>query len=82
MNGRPWWASALRFTGIGWYIAVSIIAGTLGGAWLDGKVGSSPWFLLLGLLLGLVVAFYGTYRMAAQYLSGPKDSKGRGKPKP
>ena len=29
------------------------------GYWIDAWQGSSPWFLLGGLLLGLVVGFYG-----------------------
>ena len=81
MKSRPWWVAALQFTGIGWYIAASIVGGTLGGAWLDGRAGTTPLFLLLGVLLGVVVAFYGTYRMAATYLTGSRNSKRRGRPK-
>jgi F0F1-type ATP synthase assembly protein I len=61
---------AAQFTGLGWYIAAAIVAPTLLGVWVDGKVGSAPLFLLLGLLLGVVVAFYGTYKMASGYLGG------------
>jgi ATP synthase protein I len=68
MKPRPWWISAAQFTGIGWYIATAIVAPTLAGVWIDGKVGSEPLFLLIGLLLGVVVAFYGTYKMASGYL--------------
>lgn len=59
-----------QFTGIGWYIATAIVAPTLAGVWLDGKVGSAPLFLFIGLLLGVVAAFYGTYKMASGYLGG------------
>ena len=31
--------------------------------WLDGKYQLSPLFILVGLGLGLFLAFYGTYRM-------------------
>jgi ATP synthase protein I len=81
MKDRPWWAAALQFAGIGWYIAVSIVGGTLGGVWLDGRLGTSPLFLLLGLLLGLIVAFYGAYRMTVEFLAADPDSRKRGKPK-
>ena len=74
MNPRPWWVSAAQFTGIGWYIAAAIVAPTLLGVWVDGKVGTAPLFLLIGLLLGLVVAFYGTYRMAFGFLAGSRNS--------
>ena len=83
MERRPWWVAALHFTGIGWYIAASIVAGTLGGVWLDARAGTAPLFLLIGVLLGVVVAFYGTYRMAATYLTGARNSNDhkRGRPK-
>jgi F0F1-type ATP synthase assembly protein I len=70
MNGRPWWVSAAQLTGLGWYIAAAIVAPTLFGVWLDGKAGTPPLFLLVGLLLGVVAAFYGTYRMAVTFLVG------------
>jgi ATP synthase protein I len=75
VNGRPWWVSAAQFAGIGWYIAGAILAPTLGGVWLDRKAGTSPLFLLLGLLLGVSVGFYGTYRMAVTYLASSQDSE-------
>ena len=70
MSNRPWWVSAAQFTGLGWYVAAAILLPTLGGAWLDGRLGASPLFLLTGLLLGLAAAFYGAHRMAAQFLAG------------
>ncbi len=48
--------------GLGWYIGLSIALPLLAGWWLDGKAGTMPWFTLLGLALGLVLAFVGTYR--------------------
>ena len=57
------WDAALRLTGVGFYIGACILGGTLAGLWLDGKLGTRPLFLIGGLLLGLVVAFYGVYRM-------------------
>ena len=74
MKPRPWWVSAAQFTGIGWYIAAAIVAPTLLGVWVDGKVGTAPLFLLIGLLLGVVVAFYGTYRMAHGFLAESRNS--------
>ncbi|MEX1254970.1 MAG: AtpZ/AtpI family protein [Dehalococcoidia bacterium] len=59
---------AARLIGIGWYFAVCIIAGTFGGLLLDQVAGSRPLLTLLGMLLGLVVAFYGGYRMLVDTL--------------
>ena len=56
-------AVLLQLVGIGWYVGLSIVLGIGGGLWLDNRVGTLPIFTLLGLLLGLVVAFYGMYRM-------------------
>ena len=77
MNDRPWWVQAAQFAGIGWYIAAAIVAPTLGGVWLDDRAGTSPLFLLVGLLLGVSAAFYGTYRMAVTYLTGERDTNRR-----
>lgn len=57
-RGRLVWT----LMGLGWYIGLSIVLPLLGGWWLDGKIGTMPWFTLLGLVLGLVIAFVGTYR--------------------
>ena len=78
MNRRGWWMATAQFAGIGWFMAAAIVMPTLGGRWLDGRAGTTPLFLLLGLLLGVVLALYGTYRMAAGSLTGRRDS---GEPK-
>jgi F0F1-type ATP synthase assembly protein I len=57
------WAAALRFIGVGWYVGSCIVLGVFGGLWLDKKFNTRPVLVLVGLLLGLVVAFYGMYRM-------------------
>ncbi len=77
MNQRPWWVTGVQFLGLGWYIAIAIVAGTLGGLLLDNWAGTSPILLLLGLLLGVVLAFYGTYRMAVLFMASQEDSEDR-----
>ena len=72
MKPRPWWVSAAQFTGIGWYIAIAILLPTMVGARADGKLGTSPLLLLVVLLLGLITAFYGTYRMITRSFSGER----------
>lgn len=57
------WLAALKLVGVGWYISVCILLGVLVGRWLDGKLNSEPLWLIIGLLLGVIVAFYGVYRM-------------------
>lgn len=68
MNRLP---PAARLIGIGWYFAFCIVMGVVGGVLLDRVADTAPWLTLLGLLLGLVVAFYGGYRMLIEAL-GPR----------
>ena len=68
------WGGALRLTSVGFFIGGSILLGVLAGLWLDNKLNTSPVLLLVGLFLGLFVAFYGVYRMLLP-LMGNKQSK-------
>jgi F0F1-type ATP synthase assembly protein I len=69
------WGAALRFIGVGWFIGISIVGGVLGGLWLDGKFGTSPILVIAGLILGLVVAFYGFYRMLLPLIGNKNDKE-------
>ena len=63
------WTRALReaapYLGIGTSLAVTVLAGVGAGYWLDGKLGTQPLFLLLGAVLGLLVAFWNFYKLVA-----------------
>ncbi len=63
-----------RLIGIGWYFAICIVVGVVGGTFLDQIANSTPLLTLLGLLLGLVVAIYGGYRMVMDVLSAQRRS--------
>ena len=60
---------ALQLVGMGWYVAVCIIGGLLGGVWLDRKLDMLPVFTLAGVVLGTVMAFYGIYKMVLPLLN-------------
>ena len=66
----------LSLVGVGWYVAVAIFCGVVGGLWLDGRFSSSPLFTLLGLGLGIAVALFGMYRMLMSIMSS--DTNGAG----
>ncbi len=51
----------VRLTGIGFYIALCIGGGVFGGVQLDGWLDTGRLFAILGLILGLVLAFGGGY---------------------
>jgi len=53
---------------IGGYATASILLGLGLGALLDHALGSTPLFLMLGVLTGLAVSFFVTYRVATREL--------------
>ena len=69
----PWWVTTLRLTGLGWYVVACILLGVLGGLWLDRKLNLLPLFTLLGVLVGMAVAVYGTYRMVVPLMEGKSE---------
>ena len=69
------WGAALRLVGVGFYIGGCIVLGVFGGLWLDSKLDTRPILVIVGLLFGIAVAFYGVYRMLLP-LMGNKREKG------
>jgi F0F1-type ATP synthase assembly protein I len=57
------WVVAARFLGVGFFIGSAIVLGVLAGLWLDSKFDTGPVLAIVGLVLGIIVAFFGTYRM-------------------
>ncbi len=66
------WLVVLRLTGIGWYVATCIVIGVVGGLYLDNLTGTTPLFILLGTVLGSVIAFWGLYKMVQPILNASK----------
>ncbi len=69
MNRLP---PTVQLIGIGWYFAICIVVGIVGGVLLDQVAGTTPLLTILGLLLALVIAFYGGYHMLMDTLSAKK----------
>jgi len=65
--------AALGLLGVGFFVAGSIILGVVGGRWLDTRFDSEPLWLIVGLVLGIVVAFYGVYAMLRPFLDGKRN---------
>jgi len=63
---------ALRLTGIGFYIGTCIVGGAFAGWKLSGE---KPLFMIIGLLVGLVVAVYGVYRMIRPLMNNKQDKE-------
>ena len=71
--GEPLRIGALA-TG-GFEFAVAILAGVFAGWWVDRRLGSSPWLLLVGAFGGAGLGFYRLYRVliAGQAGGSPRD---------
>ena len=65
--GMSRWTAALRLVGVGFFIGGSIAFGTWGGFWLDNKLQTSL-FWIVGLIFGIMVAFYGVYQMLLPFM--------------
>jgi F0F1-type ATP synthase assembly protein I len=66
------WVPAFQLLGIGFYVAACIAGGILGGWWLGGK---KPVFVIIGLVIGLVLAVVGVYRMIKPLMNNIKNNK-------
>jgi ATP synthase protein I len=53
---------ALSASSVGLELGISVVLGVLGGMWLDSEVGSSPWFMLFGMAIGLIAGFRSVMR--------------------
>jgi F0F1-type ATP synthase assembly protein I len=53
---------AAQFMGLGLQFVLSLLLFLYLGQWVDGKLGTSPLFLILGVFTGATAAFYSMYR--------------------
>ena len=68
------WVAALRLVGVGFFIGGSISLGIFAGRWLDTKL-DTHFFWIAGLILGIVVAFYGVYQMLLPLISNKQNKE-------
>ena len=59
----------IRLMGLGFYIAACIVGGVFGGLQLDQLLDTGRLFALLGLFVGLAVAFVGAYLLLMEVLN-------------
>jgi ATP synthase protein I len=53
-----------KLASVGIEFSVSTLIGLLGGRWLDGKLGTAPWLMLVGLVLGVTAGLRSLLRTA------------------
>ena len=51
-----------KYAGVGLQFAVSIVLFLYVGQWVDRKLGSEPWGMIIGVFTGAGAAFYSMYR--------------------
>lgn len=60
-GGRQFY-NTLSASSVGLELGISVLIGLLFGMWLDGRWGTGPWLMLVGLALGLVAGFRAVLR--------------------
>lgn len=58
---------AQRVASVGLEMSIAVVIGTLGGSWLDQRLGTRPWLALTGLLLGVAAGFRAVLRVARDH---------------
>ncbi|MDO8682123.1 MAG: AtpZ/AtpI family protein [Armatimonadota bacterium] len=61
-----WMRKAGLASSIGLLFVVSIVMGWAFGSWLDKKLGTTPWLMLVFTILGIVAGFVEMIRIAQQ----------------
>lgn len=54
--------SGTEFAGVGFQFAATIVLFALAGIWLDKRLGTSPWLVLVSVFGGAGLAFWSMYR--------------------
>ena len=66
--------AVLRVLGVGFFISGSILLGILLGTWLDTKFNTNLLWVA-GLVLGIVVAFWGVYQMLLPLMNNKRNKE-------
>jgi len=56
----------VRYSGVGLEMAGAMAGFALAGYWIDGKFGTNPWGILVGVVLGLVGGLYNLVRQSLE----------------
>lgn len=63
---KKWSTEFGPFLTLGLQLAISVVAFFFLGRWLDGKFGTEPWLMLLGVAMGITGALIGFIRRATE----------------
>jgi F0F1-type ATP synthase assembly protein I len=65
------------FSQIAFVLLVAVLAGVLGGYWLDQRLGTIPIFVLVGFAIGTTGGAIGCWRLIARFLAQLDDDDRR-----
>ncbi len=57
LSDPSFWRTTGAIAGIGWVLVAGILLGYFAGTYLDSKLGTAPWMLVLGVALGTAAGF-------------------------
>jgi ATP synthase protein I len=57
------WKLAGQYLALGVEMVIAVAVGTLGGRWLDGKFGTTPYLFWFGMIVGIGAAARGVIRV-------------------
>jgi ATP synthase protein I len=60
------WKALGELSSIGFALVIATVIGLVGGYYADRWLGTSPWLLLLGLVLGIVAGFVNLFRSVSR----------------
>jgi ATP synthase protein I len=69
------WKALGELSSIGLVLVLATVIGLVGGYYLDRWLGTSPWLLLLGLVLGIAAGFVNLFRSVTRADRDLDDSK-------
>ena len=59
----------VQLSGIGWFIAISIAGFAFLGVCIDSLIGLKPIGVIVGMLLGIILAGFGSFKMIKRILN-------------
>lgn len=69
------WQALSLLGQLGYVIAIPLVILALGGRFIDKKYGTSPWFLIAGMFLALVISTFWVYKKTAEIMKDATEDK-------
>jgi ATP synthase protein I len=70
----------MNASSVGLEMAIAVIIGLLFGTWLDGRIGTSPWMMILFLCFGFAAGLKGVLRYVRQADADARRAEAEGQP--